>query len=170
MRSELRHRVPQSAQGKGPPSVPLATEGEPGVQSVCHLSVPALGLVSGPGCLSSMEGRVGWGRDSPSSSGSVMLQPGHTQDTWPTAARGAGAALHRHRRNPLPGEAGSMVMMMAVPERRGWGTPPAATGAAVVPPNVHCLAGTEAQLTSCVGFPCPGENPTPVLPGGPEGG
>ena len=49
-----------------------------------------------------MEGRVGWGRDSPSSSGSVMPQPGHTQDTWPTAARGAGATLHRHRRNPTP--------------------------------------------------------------------
>ena len=30
------------------------------------------------------------------------MQPGHTQDTWPTAARGAGATLHRHRRNPTP--------------------------------------------------------------------
>lgn len=56
--------------------------------SVCHLSVPALGLVPGSGCLSIVEGRVGWGRDSLSSPGSVMPQPGHTQDTWPAASKG----------------------------------------------------------------------------------
>ena len=113
---------------------------------------------------------MGWGRDSPSRLGSVMLQPGHTQDTWPTAARGAGATLHWHRQNPTPwgsqlggDDDGANAERVGHPPQLQQGQPRSLLMSI-------CLVGSEAQLTSCVGFPCPGENPTPVLPGRPAGG
>lgn len=115
----------------------------------------ALGLVPGPDQLSILEGRVGQDRGSPSSSRSVMRQPGHTQATWPAACKGLGPSCIGAVWTPLLGENRSMRIMELLMQR-GWGAPHPGHALRLqqAPPwpllLPICLLSIEAQLTSCL--------------------
>lgn len=167
------HRVPQCRVRKGgcclwgrtPPAVHLLPQNGKQVLPIClsRAGPSSRAWVSQP-----HGGQGGVWQGQSLQHWSATQQPGHTQDTWPAAGRGAGATLCRCRSDPTPwGKQRWIVMMALLLQRRG---SPFSLGAPLQlqreARGPSCLVSTEVQLTSCWGHPLPdGAQSALVFPG-----